>query len=192
MERVCVYCASSRQADGMYGDAARRLGEILARQSLTVVYGGASIGSMGALANGAIEAGGNVIGVIPKFMDRVEVTHDGLTDLHVVDDMHTRKRRMLELADAVVALPGGSGTLEELLEAITWKRLGLFLNPIILVNIGGFFDNLAMLLDRSIEERFMVQEHRAMWEMVDEVDEVLPAIEASSTWSASAGRFASP
>ena len=125
LKSVCVYCASSDKAPAIYQQAATDLGAALARAGLTVVYGGGGAGLMGRLASGALAEGGKVIGVIPQFMDELEWGHGGLSERHVVDDMHVRKRRMLELSDAVVALPGGCGTFEELFEALTWKRLGL-------------------------------------------------------------------
>jgi uncharacterized protein (TIGR00730 family) len=137
--RICVYCASSQQCDRTYHDDATRLGERLARDGCTIVYGGGAIGLMGSLANGAIAAGGRVIGVIPRFMTDVEWQHPGLASLEIVEDMRERKHRLLTGSDAVVAMPGGCGTLEELFEAITLKRLGLYLNPIVLLNTNGFF-----------------------------------------------------
>src|SRR5262245_58774079 len=163
LDRVCVYCASSRQTDGVFREAAARLGRTLAREGTTIVCGGGAVGLMGALADGALAAGGRVIGVLPRFMADLEWGHRGLTELVLVEDMHNRKRRMIEGADAVVALPGGSGTLEELLEAVTWKRLGLYLRPIVLVNVRGFFDPLLEILRRCIDERFMDERHGSMW-----------------------------
>jgi uncharacterized protein (TIGR00730 family) len=122
--KVCVYCASSTEAHPDYYAAASRLGAILAGQGITIVYGGGSVGAMGALADGALEAGGKLIGILPRFMDDLEWGHKSLTELRIADDIHQRKRWMIEDVDAVVALPGGCGTFEELLEAITWKRLG--------------------------------------------------------------------
>ncbi len=190
IRRVCVYCASSRKADVLYFEAARRLGCILAQQGITVVYGGGSVGAMGALADGALAAGGRVIGVLPHFMYDLEWGHRGLTELRLVNDLHERKRLMIEEVDAIVALPGGSGTLEELLEAITWKRLGLYVNPIVLVNTLGFFDPLVALLDRAIHEHFMDARHRLMWSVVDRVEDVLSAIQEAPGWSAEARTFA--
>jgi len=139
---VCVYCASSQACDAEYHEVARTLGGLLARAGSTVVYGGGRAGSMGALADGALAAGGHIVGVIPRFMVDLEWGHDDLTELHVVEDMRTRKHEMLTRASAVVALPGGTGTLEELFEAITLKRLGLFLGPIVIVNTRGYYDPL--------------------------------------------------
>lgn len=189
-KHVLVFCASSRSCDPIYHEVAARLGRILARASMTIVYGGGAEGSMGALADAALAAGGEVVGIQPRFMRELEWSHGRLTALHVVEDMQERKRRMLACADAVVALPGGSGTLEELLEAITAKRLGMFLKPIILVNQLSFFDPCVRMLERCIEERFMDARHREMWQIVDEPEQVLDAIEAAAAWSESARHFA--
>lgn len=190
IERVCVYCASSAQADPAYRDAARRLGGLLASSGATIVYGGGRAGSMGALADGALERGGRVVGVLPRFMLELEWAHDRLTELRLVEDMRERKHLLLTGSDAVIALPGGSGTLEELFEAISLKRLGLYLNPIVLVNTRGFFDPCAALLRRCIDERFMDSRHAAMWSIVDQPEQVLDAIRAAAPWSPDARRFA--
>jgi len=188
--RVCVYCASSASCDKSYHDEAYRLGERLARADCTVVYGGGGVGSMGALADGALAWNGEVIGIIPRFMTEVEWQHPGLAKLDVVEDMRERKHRLLTGSDAVVALPGGCGTLEELFEAITLKRLGLYFNPIILVNTRGFYSGLQSFLEHTIEEGMMGRMHAAMWTMVDSVDDVLPAIRATPPWPSDARSFA--
>ena len=187
---VCVYCASSQACDTAYHDVARRLGGMLARAGCTVVYGGGRAGSMGALAEGALVAGGRIVGVIPRFMVDLEWGHDDLTELHVVEDMRTRKHEMLTRATAVVALAGGTGTLEELFEAITLKRLGLFLGPIVIVNTRGYYDALLAQLDAAIAERFMDRRHAAMWTVVAAPEDVLPAIESAGTWGADSRDFA--
>lgn len=192
IQTVTVYCASSRQTDPSYPDAARRLGGALAREGVAIVYGGGAVGSMGALATGALEHGGRVIGVLPRFMADLEWGHAGVADLRLVDDMHARKKLMLEAGDAVVALPGGCGTLEELLEAITWKRLGLYAGPIALLNLDGFFDPLLSMLDRCVRGRFMDERHAAMWLAVREPEEVLPALRAAPPWDPDPRRFAVP
>jgi uncharacterized protein (TIGR00730 family) len=189
---VCVYCASSERTPALYHDAATRLGRHLASEGFGIVYGGGATGSMGRVADAALAAGGKVTGVLPRFMDSLEWGHRSLSELHLVDDMHQRKRLMLELSDAAVALPGGCGTLEELLEAITWKRLGLFLGPIAIVNVNGFYDPLADLLARSIAERFMDQKHAAMWSVVGQPEEVAGALRSAPAWSANARAFAVP
>lgn len=190
LKKVCVYCASSQQSDPQYLDAARLLGRTLAERDITIVCGGGAVGSMGCLADGALIAGGKVIGVLPTFMNDLEWGHAKLTELRLVDDLHTRKRMMLDATDAAIALPGGSGTLEELLEAITWKRLGLYLKPIVLVNIRGYYDPLLEMLHRAIDQRFMDQRHDQMWRVAKSVEQVIPAIQASPAWSPDARQFA--
>ncbi len=190
IKKVCVFCASSRQAEPIYRDVARELGLLLAKQSMTVIYGGGAVGSMGALADGALAAGGQVIGVMPQFMVDLEWAHPGLTELIIVENMRERKRQMLESADAVIALPGGSGTLEELFEAITMKRLGLFLGPIVLINTLGFYNHLSQLMQHAVNEKFMDPRHLSMWTIVDEVSEVMDAFQNSVKWSQSARKFA--
>jgi uncharacterized protein (TIGR00730 family) len=188
---VCVYCASSRTSHPDYRAAARRLGEVLAAEKLTVIYGGGAVGSMGALADGALAAGGRVIGILPRFMSDLEWGHRGLSELQLVEDMRTRKHLMLTRSQAAIALPGGSGTLEELLEAITLKRLGLYLNPIVLVNTRGFFTPLLHVLDRAVDEHFMDPRHLQMWQVVDSADAVPDALMHAPGWSADARSFAS-
>ena len=187
---VCVYCASSQACDAVYHEVAGRLGRLLAGAGCMIVYGGGRAGSMGALADGALAAGGRIVGVIPKFMVDLEWGHDDLTELHVVEDMRTRKHEMLTRASAVVALAGGTGTLEELFEAITLKRLGLFLGPIVIVNTRGYYDALIAQLAAAIERRFMDSRHESMWTVVGEPEEVLPAIESAASWSEDSRGFA--
>ncbi len=188
--RVCVYCASSDSAHPIYREQAHDLGVLLAQSGCTVVYGGGAIGSMGALADGALSQGGRVIGVIPKFMTEVEWQHPGLATLEVVEDMRERKHRLLAGSDAVVALPGGCGTLEELFEAITLKRLGLYFNPIVLLNTRDYYAPLARFLEQTIAERFMNPEHAAMWSMVERPEDVLPEIRGTPRWHEDARQFA--
>jgi uncharacterized protein (TIGR00730 family) len=190
IQSVCVYCASSNRSPGLYLEAAARLGRILAENGITIVYGGSSLGSMGRLAAAALEAGGKVIGVLPRFMDDLEWGHRSLSELRIVDDMHERKRVMLELSDAAIALPGGCGTLEELFEAITWKRLGLYFGPVVLVNVGGFFDPCVELLNRCVDERFMDEKHRAMWNVAENPEGVMETLRSAAEWSRDARNFA--
>lgn len=145
---------------------------------------------MGALADGALAAGGQVVGVMPRFLKDLEVSHGGLTELHVVEDMRTRKHLMLSRSGAVVALPGGSGTFEELLEAITLKRLGIFLGPIIIVNTRGFFAPLLAQFASAVQERFMDARHLSMWQVVEMPEQVLAALKSAPAWSAAARKFA--
>ncbi len=187
---ICVYCASSRTSHAEYRQAAFRLGSTLARRGFGVVYGGGAAGSMGALADGALTAGGRVVGVLPRFMAELEWGHQGLSELEVVEDMRSRKRLMLARSHAVAALPGGSGTLEELLEALSLKRLGLYLHPIVIVNTRGFFDPLIDLIGRAVDERFMDERHLDMWRVVREPEEVPHAIESAPAWTPDARSFA--
>jgi uncharacterized protein (TIGR00730 family) len=188
--RICVYCASSGACPAEYHHVAERLGRIIARNRIELIYGGGAKGSMGHLARGALAEGGHVIGVIPRFMYELEWGHEGVPDLRIVNDMHERKRMMISDVDAVVALPGGCGTFEELFEAMAWKRLGLFTGPIIIVNTRDYFRPCLELLDRSIDERFMDERHRAMWTVVATPEEVLDAIRAAPPWDARNRSFA--
>ncbi|MDZ7378379.1 MAG: TIGR00730 family Rossman fold protein [candidate division KSB1 bacterium] len=190
IQRVCVFCASSSKIDECYLRPAFALGQIFAREGITLIYGGGAVGLMGAVADGALSRGGRVVGVIPHFMVEREWAHKGVQELIVVHTMNERKERMRALAQALVALPGGSGTLEELLEAISLKRLGMYLGPIVLLNTQGFFDHLLQLLERCIAERFMDPRHRQMWAVVKEPEEVLDAIRNSPPWQTCAVQFA--
>jgi uncharacterized protein (TIGR00730 family) len=190
VKRVGVFCASSSQVDSGYCEAAYDLGKLLAINDIEIVYGGGAAGPMGSLAEGALAKGGSVIGVIPKFMLDLEWGHTGLTELKVVPTMHERKELMLKGADAAVALPGGSGTLEELIEAITKKRLGFFLKPIVIVNMNDFFEPFIRQIDRCIDERFMAHKHRDMISVVSSPAEVISAIENAPPWSPNARAFA--
>lgn len=190
--RVCVYCASSARAHQAYRDAARELGRALALSGVEIVYGGGAVGSMGALADGALGVGGRVTGILPRFMDELEWGHRGLSRLELVNSMHERKSAMLAEADGVVALPGGCGTYEELLEAITWKRLGLFAGPVVLLNTRGFFDALVGALERCVDEGFLEERQRAMWSLVGLPGEVLGALRAAPPWVVEGERSAAP
>lgn len=188
--RVCVYCASSRICATEYHQAAHRLGSVLAQSGFTIVYGGGGVGSMGALADGAISRGGRVIGIVPRFLKELELAHKSLSELRLVEDLRTRKHLMLAESRAVIALPGGCGTLEELLEAITLKRLGLYFEPIVLVNTRSFFDPLVGFLSSMIGEGFMDEKHRSMWQVVSEPEEVPAAIASALPWPEDARKFA--
>jgi uncharacterized protein (TIGR00730 family) len=187
---VCVYCASSRSSHAEYREAAYRLGVALADHGLGIIYGGGAVGSMGALADGALSRGGRVVGILPQFMADLEWGHTGLSELQLVEDMRTRKHLMLTRSQGVIALPGGCGTLEELFEAITLKRLGLYLDPIVLVNTRAFFDPLLDLLSRAVDERFMDERHLGMWQVVAQPEEVPDALANAPAWTAAARNFA--
>ena len=190
MKRVCVYCASSDKIDPEFHAAARRLGEVLAEAGLAVIYGGGGAGSMGAVADGALSKGGEVVGILPRFMADLEWGHPGLTRLELVEDMRERKHRMLLDADAVIALPGGCGTFEELFEAITLKRLGLYTKPIALLNTRNYFRPCLDLLSQAVNERFMNPEHLDMWCVVERPEDMLAALTDAPSWSEAARDYA--
>ncbi len=192
IESILVFCASSTVADPVYREAAAELGGAIARAGRTLVYGGGAVGSMGALADAALAERGDVIGILPNFMEELEWAHSGLTRLETVVDMQERKRRMTAASDGVVALPGGCGTLEEVFEVITAKRLGLYLGPVVFLNQKGFFDPCIELLERCVSERFMGERHLEMWQVVDEVSQVIPTLDATAPWPTDARSFASP
>ena len=187
---VCVYCAPSDHCRPIFLESAYSLGNILAKESIDIVYGGGSTGLMGRLADSAIAGNGHVRGIIPQFMQNLEWGHKGISILEEVEDMHTRKFLMIRKSDGIVALPGGCGTLEELLEAITWKRLGLAHQPIVIVNIDGFYDPLITMLQSTVDEQFMRPEHLNMWHVVNTVEEVLPMLRSIDPWPLNAISYA--
>lgn len=190
MLQICVYCASSDKIDPKYFEATDQLATAIIEAGATTIYGGGARGLMGRLADQILEKGGTIIGVIPEFMKAVEWDHPNATEMRVVPDMHTRKRAFLEGTGAIVALPGGCGTFEELLEAITWKRLGLITCPIIVVNTDGYYDPLITMLDRSVDESFMRAEHRDMWTVIEKPSQLMEAINNSPGWDKNAIGFA--
>ena len=187
---VTVYASSSAALRTVYYNAARRTGEILASAGKSIIYGAGGGGLMGSVADGALSKDGKVYGVVPGFLQDLELTHRGLTDLKIVDDMRTRKHLMLEGSDAVVTLPGGSGTYEELFEALTMKRLGQWVGPVIIVNTDGFYDGLLKFMRHSVDERFMGHNHLNMWTVVDEPEQIIDAIVSSHAWDQDALQFA--
>lgn len=178
LSALCVYCGSSQDTRESHRSAAREFGSLLAQAGITLVFGGGKVGLMGLAANAALEAGGKVIGVIPDFLVEREVGHASCTELHITATMHERKTRMAELSDAFVILPGGLGTLDEAFEIITWKQLGLHDKPIVLANIDGYWDPFENMLDRLVEENYVAAKSRQLFQTVDTIDAVLPAIAA--------------
>ena len=162
MKRICVFCGSNLGSRPAYAEAARRMGTALAVRGIGLVYGGGRVGLMGVVADAALAARGEVIGVIPEALAAREVAHVGLSELRVVDSMHTRKAMMADLAAAFVALPGGYGTLEEFCEVLTWAQLGLHQKPCGLLNVEGYYDPLLSLLDHAVRERFLHPAHRSL------------------------------
>ena len=190
MLTICVYCASSTQINPLYFEATERLGKILAEAGHAVVFGGGSTGLMGKLADSMLAENAKITGVIPQFMIDEDWHHNELTELIVTQTMHERKEKMASMADAAIALPGGCGTLEELMEVITWKQLGIFTKPIIIVNMGGYYNPLIEMLHRAVDEKFMRDIHKNMWEVVETPEEVLSAIANSADWGENARNFA--
>lgn len=179
---VCIYCASSTQIDNCYFEAAQQLGTILASKQIRIINGAGSIGLMRAVSDAALEAGGQVTGVIPSFMVEQGWHHEGLSELHVTNTMHERKQRMADLSEGIIALPGGCGTMEELLEAITWKQLGLYLHPIVILNIRGFFDPLIEMLHRAAEQHFMRPQHLDIWQTASTPEEAVELLLSTPEW----------
>jgi uncharacterized protein (TIGR00730 family) len=175
VKAVCVYCGSSFGTDPAYLEATQTLARTFAKQGIRAVYGGASVGLMGALADATLEAGGEVVGVIPQQLVDREIAHKGLTELHIVSTMHERKALMAQLSDAFVALPGGIGTLEELIEVFTWSQLGLHTKPLGVLNVNGYYDGLAAFLDHAVEQGFQPAEQRAKLVLAADPDALLAA-----------------
>jgi uncharacterized protein (TIGR00730 family) len=173
MKRITVFCASSFGTEKIYEEQAILVGKTLAEQDIELVYGGANVGLMGAVADGALNAGGKVIGVLPNFLRSKEIAHLGLTELVLVESMHERKTKMNDLCDGVIALPGGFGTLEELFEMLTWAQLGLHKKPIAILNINGFYDSLIALLQTMTEKGLLKEVNQKMLLVSDSIDDLL-------------------
>ncbi|MBD9426761.1 TIGR00730 family Rossman fold protein [Pseudomonas sp. PDM15] len=178
LKSVCVFCGASPGARPIYREAAENLGRSLAERGLTLVYGGGAVGLMGVVADAALAAGGEVIGIIPQSLERAEIGHKGLTRLEVVDGMHARKARMAALADAFISLPGGLGTLEEMFEVWTWGQLGYHAKPLGLLEVEGFYARLTDFLDHLVAERFVREPHRAMLQVGESPTELLDRLAA--------------
>ena len=187
---VCVYSASSTKVDSMYFEAARELGRLLALRGIRLVNGAGNLGLMRACADACLEAGGQVTGVIPHFMVEQGWQHPGLTELIETDDMHSRKQTMARLSDGVIALPGGCGTMEELLEIITWKQLGLYLNPIVVLNTGDYYRPLLDMLARAAGEQFMRPVHLGIWTVASTPAEAVGQLFSTPVWDATVRKFA--
>lgn len=173
MKSITVFCGSSFGSDEIYKEQAALLGQTLAKQNIQLIYGGANVGLMGAVADGTLNDGGKVVGVLPRFLQSKEIAHNQLTELILVETMHERKTRMNDLCDGVMVLPGGYGTLEEFFEMITWAQLGLHQKPIGLLNIDGFYDDLIKLVQTMVDKGFLKQINRDMLLISDSIDELL-------------------
>lgn len=188
---VAVYCSSSNKVRTSYMDAAEQLGRILAEAGIRLVYGDGGIGLMAAVAKGALDAGGEVLGVIPQFMVDQGWNNPRSSQTIITQTMHERKSTICEVSDAMVALPGGIGTFEELLECLTWKQLGLHSRPVVILNTDGYFDRLIDCLDYMVEEQMMRPIHRKMFSVVNTPEEVLPALISAEEWDPNTRRLAS-
>ncbi len=176
LNRICVYCGSNPGGDPIYVRNAQQMGRLLASRGITVVYGGGRVGLMGALAEAALAAGGEVIGIIPEMLERREVAFRGLTELHVVHSMHERKQMMADLSDGFIAMPGGFGTFEEFCETLTWAQLGMHAKPCGLLNVKGFYDPLLALFDHAAAEKLLRAVHRSMVIAAEQPEALLEAM----------------
>lgn len=179
---VLVYCASSTKIPTVYFEAAKELGRLLGEQQLRVINGAGNIGLMCAVSDATLAAGGTVTGVIPHFMVEQGWYHKGLTELIEVETMHERKQYMADLSDAIIALPGGCGTMEELLESITWKQLGLYVNPIVILNVNHYFDPLLELFKNAIDQHFMRPQHADLWVVAETPEEAVHLMYSEPKW----------
>ena len=187
---VCVYCASSTKIPAHYFEVANELGRLLGEKRLNVVNGAGNIGLMRAVSDATLAAGGTVTGVIPRFMVEQNWYHKGLTKLIEVETMHERKQLMADLSDACIALPGGCGTFEELLEVITWKQLGLYVNPIVILNINHYYNPLLQLFEKAIQEQFMRPQHQRLWAVAETAEEAVQLIHREPLWDPSLRKMA--
>ncbi len=190
IKSVCVYCASSTQIDACYFEAARELAILLAQNSIRLINGAGNRGLMGEVSDTALKNGGKVTGIIPHFMIEQNWHHTGLTQLIEVESMHERKGLMAKLSDAAIALPGGCGTMEELLEIITWKQLGLYLNPIIILNTNGFYNPLLQMLDKAIQGNFMRPQHGDIWQTAATPEQAVKLACSIPQWNSNIRKFA--
>lgn len=190
IKNVCVYCASSTQIPATYFKAAERLGELLARQGINLIDGAGRQGLMGCINDAVLAAGGTVTGIIPHFMVEQGWHHPHLTRLIETDTMHERKQMMAGMSDGIIALPGGCGTMEELLEAITWKQLGLYLKPIIILNTANFYAPLFELLQQAVNQNFMRREHKNIWQTASTPEEAIDLLHTTPLWNKEIRKFA--
>lgn len=190
IKKVCVYCASSDKIDSKYFAATEVIGKALVKNNTTVVYGGGARGLMGKLADTVLAEKGRIIGIMPHFMKEVEFHHKDVNEFIFTADMHERKKQFMVGVDALITLPGGCGTFEELMEAITLKRLGIFTKPIVILNLDGYYNDLLNMLEKAIEEGFLGKRHREIWTVITDPSKVIEAIQNSVPWSKDAINFA--
>lgn len=190
VESICVYCASSTQIDKRYFQEAHELGRLMGQRGITLVNGAGSMGLMAASADGCLEVGGKAIGIIPTFMVEAGWCHQGMTQIIETTDIHQRQEKMAELTDGAIVLPGGCGTFAELMELITWKQLGIYLKPIVLLNTNGYYEPLLRVLHQAADQNFMRQQHTAIWQVADTPEEAIEMILNTPLWDPEIRRFA--
>lgn len=190
VKRICVYCASSTKIDPLYFEAATKLGRLMAEQGIAVVNGAGNMGLMKACADGCMQAGGDAIGVIPTFMIKEGWCHSGMTQIVETEDMHVRQEKMADMSDAAIVLPGGCGTFAELTELITWKQLGIYLKPIIILNTLGYYDPMLKVLEQAIDQNFMRLQHADIWRVASTPEEALEMAIGTPLWDKNIRRFA--
>lgn len=190
IKNVCVYSASSTQIDPVYFQAAETLGRLLAQKGINLINGAGRLGLMACISDAALSCGGTVTGIIPHFMVEQDWHHKGLTRLIETENMHERKQMMADLSDGIIALPGGCGTMEELLEIITWKQLGLYLKPIIILNTNGFYNPLLEMLERAIDQHFMRRQHGSIWQVAPTPEEAVGLLYTTPLWDKEIRKYA--
>ena len=186
---ICVYCASSTKVNQRYYDAAVELGELIAQKGMRLINGAGTMGLMRACADAVLNSGGEAVGVIPQFMVDRNWHYEDMTELIITKDIHERKRKLAKMADALIALPGGCGTFEELLEAITWKQLGIINKPIVILNTDGYYTPLIEMLEKAVREHFMREEHLRLWTVASTPEETLEQVENAPDWDADTAKF---
>lgn len=186
---ICVYCASSTKVNQRYYDAAVELGELIAQKGMRLINGAGIMGLMRACADAVLNSGGEAVGVIPQFMVDRNWHYEDMTELIITKDIHERKRKLAKMADALIALPGGCGTFEELLEAITWKQLGIINKPIVILNTDGYYTPLIEMLEKAVREHFMREEHLRLWTVASTPEEALEQVENAPDWDADTAKF---
>lgn len=190
IRKISIYCASSSKIDPAYMQEAYKVGQLLAQMDITVVNGAGSMGLMQASTDGCLQAGGKAIGIIPTFMVEEGWCHQGMTEIIETPDMHSRQQKMSEMGDAAIVLPGGCGTLAELFELITWKQLGIYLKPIVILNINGYYDYLLKQMEQAAEEHFMRKEHLQIWRIAQTAEEAVQLATSTPLWDTNVRRFA--
>ena len=190
IKRICIYCSSSTKIGDCFFRDARKLGRLMAAKGIAVINGAGKMGLMQASTDGCLEAGGEAIGIIPSFMIKEGWCHQGMTQIIETPDMHIRQQKMAEMSDAAIVLPGGCGTFAELMELITWKQLGLYLKPIVLVNTKGYYNPMLEVLNQATEQHFMSQRHATIWQVANTAEEAIRLVLQTPNWDVSIRRFA--